>query len=126
MDVEPKSFKKAIKYYNLSKNTLSDSASKDKDAEPVYAVKLLLRDKSGNANQQLEVALFSWDGKGADFVPRVNLNSIEYSTLSAENELYEERVSGLIEGTSAETPVVITLEAPQGGKSSTFRVLKIN
>lgn len=64
-----------MKYYNLTKNNLSDSPTKDKEAEPVYCVKLLLRDKSsGNSGQQLEVVLFSWDGKGADFVPRIDLN----------------------------------------------------
>ena len=73
----------------MNKNALADNPSKDKDVEPVYSVKMLLRDKSGNSNQQLEVVLFSWDGKGADFLPQVSLNQLEYSSLVAESELYE-------------------------------------
>ena len=124
VDIEPKTFKKAIKNFNISKNTLEDKPSKE--SEVVYSVKLLLKDKSVSANQQLEVVLFSWDGKGADLLPEVDLRELQYSSLSYESQLYEEKVNQLLEETSGEKPAIATLEyVPVNSKQGSYRLLRI-
>lgn len=74
-------FSSAVKYYDPKKNTLSDSPKKD--AIPIYKVMLLGLDESvSKGNKFVELWVFSYDGKGSNFVERINLPDLnEFSSL---------------------------------------------
>lgn len=67
--------------------------------------------------------MFSYDGQGADFVERVDLNQLnEFSTLKQENLLYEKRFSEILESDN----VKMTVEVLSDGKENrAFRALNV-
>jgi len=64
-------FVAAVKYYDAKKNTLFDTAHKG--TEPVYKLSLMCQDSSLK-NKFAEVWIFSYDGKGGNFVRGIDLN----------------------------------------------------
>ena len=124
VDIFPKNFKEAVKFYNPYKNKLMEESGETK---PVYNVRFLLKDSSLGGNDLLEAYLFSWDGKGADFLPSVNLSDIEISSLKAESSIYEDKINRLLEESTVENPVEISIEScPHTGSKNIFRVIGMN
>lgn len=84
-----------MKYYDSKKNTLLDTPHKG--TEPVYKLSLMCQDNSLK-NKFAEVWIFSYDGKGANFVNGLNLNELnEYSSTVQEDKLYRQRYDELLE-----------------------------
>ncbi|MCB0369942.1 MAG: hypothetical protein KDD45_11030 [Bdellovibrionales bacterium] len=68
-------FVQALKFYDEKKNTLSDAQRKD--TVPVYKFNFVCFDESLTKNNKFcEIWLFSFDGKGGDFVERVKLGDL--------------------------------------------------
>jgi hypothetical protein len=64
-------FVAAVKYYDSKKNQLYDTSHKG--TEPVYKISLMCQDSSLK-NKFAEIWVFSYDGKGGNFVTGLNLN----------------------------------------------------
>ena len=64
-------FVAAVKYYDAKKNVIYDTSHKG--TEPVYKITLMCQDSSLK-NKFAELCVFSYDGKGANFVRGLNLN----------------------------------------------------
>jgi hypothetical protein len=63
-------FVAAVKYYDSKKNQLFDTSHKG--TEPVYKISLMCQDSSLK-NKFAEIWVFSYDGKGANFVRGLDL-----------------------------------------------------
>jgi len=82
-------FVSAVKYFDSKKNQLFDTAHKG--TEPVYKLSLQVQDNS-LGNKFAEVWVFSYDGKGSNFVKSLNLTELnEYSSTVQEDNLYHKR-----------------------------------
>lgn len=66
-------FVAAVKYYDSKKNQLLDTPHKG--TEPVYKLSLMCQDASLK-NKFAEVWVFSYDGKGSNFVKGLNLKEL--------------------------------------------------
>jgi hypothetical protein len=77
-------------------------------------------DKSGSFS---EIWLFSYDGKGSDFLPRVSLDSLDgLSTFKQENLMFEKRLNEILESDYVE----MTIEVLNDGKGNrAFRALNV-
>ena len=123
LDISPKTFKDAVRNYSPTDNKFL--ASKSDHTKTVYNMRVLLRDASLPENAVFESYLFSWDGRGSDFVPGVDLQNIGVSSLKNESKLYTERLNQLLEESTMERPVQVLLEScPIKGKLM-FRVLRM-
>jgi len=103
LDVSPRNFREAVRNYNPYDNKLV--ANKNENTRSVYNIRLLLRDASLPETGVFDAHIFSWDGKGDDFLPEVNIQDISVSSLKSESKLYEERIQRLLEETTEDTPV---------------------
>lgn len=66
-------------------------------------------------NKFVEIFVFSYDGKGGDFVRRVNLQDLnEFSNYAEESLYFSQRIEGLL---NAET-VRMTVEVLSDGKGN--------
>lgn len=71
-------FVSAVKYFDAKKNQLFDTAHKG--TEPVYKLSLQMQDSS-LGNKFAEIWVFTYDGKGANFVKGLNLTELnEFSS----------------------------------------------
>jgi hypothetical protein len=70
-----------------------------------------------------EIWLFSFDGKGSDFLSKVNLNLLDgVSTLKQENLIFEKRMNEILESEHVE----MTIEVLNDGKGNrAFRALNV-
>jgi hypothetical protein len=84
--VSPKNFREAVRNYNPYDNKLV--ANKGESTRSVYNIRLLLRDASLPETGVFDAHVFSWDGKGDDFLPEVNIQDISVSSLKSESKLY--------------------------------------
>jgi hypothetical protein len=91
----------------------------------VYNLRILLRDSSIPDTSVFESYLFSWDGRGSDFVDGVDLSNINVSSLKNESKLFQERVNELLEESSPDRPVQVLIESCPAKSKLMFRVLKI-
>jgi hypothetical protein len=66
-------FVAAVKYYDSKKNQLLDTPHKG--TEPVYKLSLMCSDSSLK-HKYAEVWVFSYDGKGSNFVKGLDLNEL--------------------------------------------------
>ena len=71
--VSTNEFSQALKFYDEKKHVCSDAQKKD--TVPVYKFNFVCYDDSSK-NKFSEIWLFSYDGKGGDFVDRVNLSDL--------------------------------------------------
>ncbi len=116
-------FVQALKFYDDKKNQLSDSQKTG--LQPVYKFNFVAIDESqAKANKFTEIWLFSYDGKGGDFVKRVNLHDLnEFSNYAEESRYFTKRIDELL---NAET-VRMTVEVLSDGKGNRlFRALTVN
>jgi hypothetical protein len=87
-------FVAAVKYYDAKKNQLLDTPHKG--TEPVYKLSLMCQDSSLH-NKYAEVWVFSYDGKGENFVRGLNLKELnEFSSTVQEDSLYHKRYDELL------------------------------
>jgi len=123
-NVSAKTFKEAVKHYDVKKNSVSDNSNDN--TTPVYKVILSCQDDSirnNKTNSLNDIWLFSYDGQGSDFVDRVELSQLnEFSTLKQENILFEKRYNEILESDN----VKMTVEVLNDGKGNrTFRALNV-
>ena len=85
-------FVQALKFYDEKKSSLSDAQRKD--TIPVYRFNFVCIDESLAKNNRFsEIWLFSYDGKGSDFVDRVKLSDLnEFSNYNSESKYFSNRV----------------------------------
>lgn len=89
-----------------------------KDTRPVYKFNLVCLDESLKG-KVAEIWLFSHDGKGGDFVERVNLDDLnEFSNYNEENKYFKDRVEDLLNADQ----VKMTVEVLSDGKGN--RILR--
>lgn len=114
-------FSQALKFYDQSKNQLVDAQRKD--TRPIYKFNLVCMDESLKG-KFAEIWLFSHDGKGGDFVDRVNLDDLnEFSNYNEENRYFSNRIEDLLNADS----VKMTVEVLADGKGNRiFRALTVN
>ena len=114
-------FVNALKFYDEKKNVISDAQRKD--TVPVYKFNFVCFDESLKGKFS-EIWLFSYDGKGGDFVNRVKLSDLnEFSNYNAEGKYFGNRVEEVL---NAEH-VKMTVEVLSDGKGSrTLRALSVN
>jgi hypothetical protein len=67
LNVSPKSFREAVRNYNPYENKLV--TNNNENTKSVYNIRLLLRDSSLPETGVVDAYIFSWDGKGGDFLP---------------------------------------------------------
>jgi hypothetical protein len=72
-NISATTFVAAVKYYDAKKNAIYDTSHKG--TEPVYKIVLTCQDSSLK-NKFAELWVFSYDGKGANFVRGLNLNEL--------------------------------------------------
>jgi len=116
-------FTQALKFYDEKKNLVIDSQKAG--SLPVYKFNFVCLDESvSKSNKFTEIWVFSYDGKGADFVKRVNLHDLnEFSNYVEESRYFLQRVEELL---NAET-VRMTVEVLSDGKGNRlFRALTVN
>lgn len=110
--ISASNFTSAVKYYDEKKFTLSDSLKKD--STPIYKFSLSLTDPSLNG-KIADAWVFSFDGKGGDYLERVKLRELnEYTTLVEENSYWEEKAEGLLNSEW----VKLTIEVLSDGKNN--------
>jgi hypothetical protein len=121
--VSTSDFVQALKFYDEKKNALSDSQRKD--TTPVYKFNFVCLDESlQKSGKFTEIWVFSYDGKGGDFVNRVNLGDLnEYSNYNAESRYFSNRVEEVLNAES----VKMTVEVLSDGKGNrVLRALSVN
>lgn len=108
-------FSQALKFYDEKKNALVDAQRKD--TIPVYKFNLVCFDDSlTKKNQFADIWLFSHDGKGADFAPRVHLEDLnEFSNYHEENKYFSNRVEDLLNAEQVKMTVEV-LADPKGNR----------
>ena len=121
--VSTSDFVQALKFYDDKKNAISDAQRKD--TAPVYKFNFVCLDESlVKSHKFCEIWLFSFDGKGGDFVNRIKLNDLnEFSNYTAEGKYFSTRVEEVL---NSET-VKMTVEVLSDGKGNrTLRALSVN
>jgi len=116
--VSTNEFVQALKFYDEKKNALSDTQRKD--TIPVYKFNFVCFDESlAKGNKFSEIWLFSYDGKGGDFVNRVQLEDLnEFSNYTEESKYFTNRIEEIL---NAEW-VKLTVEVLSDGKGN--RILR--
>jgi hypothetical protein len=111
--ISANSFVAAVKYYDSKKNQLLDTSHKG--TEPVYKLSLMCQDSSLQKGQFAEIWIFSFDGKGGNFVNGLNLKELnEYSSTVQEDALFHQRYDELLEAEN----VVMMVECLTDGKGN--------
>ncbi len=116
-------FVNALSHYDEKKKSLSDTHRKD--TTPVYKFSFACLDESvAKSNKFSEIWVFSFDGKGSDFVERVDLGDLnEYSNYSEESRYFSRRIENIL---NAEY-VKMTVEVLSDGKGNRIlRALSVN
>lgn len=119
-----KKYSEAVQYYDPIKNTVSESLADN--TTPVYKILFSCQDNSMKGDKSgkfSEIWLFSYDGKGSDFISRVDLDLLDgVSTLKQENLMFEKRMNDILESENVE----MTIEVLNDGKGNrAFRALNI-
>ena len=110
--ISASSFSGAVKYFDAKKNQLYDAPHKG--TEPIYKLYFLCQDGSLK-NKFAEIWVFSYDGKGSNFVNNVNLADLnEFTSMQEEETLYKKRYNELLESES----VVMMVECLVDGKGN--------
>lgn len=110
--ISANSFVSAVKYFDSKKNVIFDTAHKG--TEPIYKLSLQVQDSS-LGNKFAEIWIFSYDGKGSNFVRGVNLNELnEYSSTVQEDNLFHKKYDELLEAES----VALLVEVLNDGKNN--------
>jgi len=111
-------FVQALKFYDEKKNALSDIQRKD--TIPVYKFNFVCFDESlAKGNKFSEIWLFSYDGKGGDFVNRVQLDDLsEFSNYAEESKYFSNRIEDILN----KEWVKMTVEVLSDGKGN--RILR--
>jgi len=94
--VSTHNFVNALSHYDEKKRTLSETPKKD--TAPIYKFNFACLDESVAKNNKFsEIWLFSFDGKGSDFVERVNLTDLnEYSNYTEEGKYFDKRIEDIL------------------------------
>lgn len=114
VDIPNGNFEDCLRKYDSKNRTEKPYTSEN--GEYVYYVNFLVRDSSLD-NSFVNLFLYTYDGKGVEFLPGLDPSNIYGSNILNFQETFENIKTRLLEDTSADKPLQL-LVAPMFGKNN--------
>ena len=113
-------FGDALKKYDSDNNTEKEYTSEA--GEYIYSIHLLLSDGSLDG-EVINAYIYTFDGRGFDFLPNLGPNTIFGRNILAAKDRYDEWVNRLLEETSSDHPLELVLSPLWNGRETIYRIV---